>query len=289
MDRTHLQNLHSFYLTVWFGACNFGDNKKRLGACSEVWRAMIKALEREPVAQADRSAGDVLPHSVPIIVHCLFEKRQLGWQGFTLEYGLAVQGESLEDARRRLESVIICYINEALSGEDRPYAEVLLRRRATARVYFRYHLHRLLSNFRPSGGGPKDLITFPLPLKAGLCLSWLMSGHYPPLSADDFKAVLDALGFVKRPPKSGTSHEQWVATIDGVFRKVTVDPPKAPFSPDLISSMAKQAGFPKKRIYEIHFGRVSPQAPVIEPVPEVVPAKPKQSRFGKKGFKFFRR
>jgi predicted RNA binding protein YcfA (HicA-like mRNA interferase family) len=82
-----------------------------------------------------------------------------------------------------------------------------------------------------------------------------MSGHYPPLRADDFRAILKHLGFEKRPPKSGTSHEQWVATIDGVFRKVTVDPPKAPFSPDLISSMAKQAGFSKKRIYEIYFAK----------------------------------
>jgi len=38
--------------------------------------------------------------------------------------------------------------------------------------------------------------------------------------------------------RSGTSHEDWVATIDGRFRKVTVDCPKAPFSQELISSMA---------------------------------------------------
>lgn len=82
-----------------------------------------------------------------------------------------------------------------------------------------------------------------------------MSGHHPPLTCDQFKNILSKMGFEKRPRKSGSSHEDWVATIDGVFRKVTVDCPKAPFSPDLISSMAKQAGVTKKQIYQIHFNR----------------------------------
>lgn len=80
-----------------------------------------------------------------------------------------------------------------------------------------------------------------------------MSGHHPPLTCAQFKAVLSRLGFVPRKMKSGTSHEDWIATIDGRFRKVTVDCPKAPFSQDLISSMAKQAGVNKARIYQLHF------------------------------------
>ena len=80
-----------------------------------------------------------------------------------------------------------------------------------------------------------------------------MSGHHPPITCADFKAILTRLGFVYRPGRSGTSHEDWIATVNGQFRKVTVDCPKAPFSQDLISSMAKQAGVTKKRIYEIYF------------------------------------
>jgi hypothetical protein len=82
-----------------------------------------------------------------------------------------------------------------------------------------------------------------------------MSGQQPPLTCDEFKAVLEKLGFSKRPKKSGTTHEDWVATIGGRFYKVTVDCPKAPFSPDLIGSMAAQAGVNRKKIYDIHFGR----------------------------------
>ncbi len=87
-----------------------------------------------------------------------------------------------------------------------------------------------------------------------------MSAQQPPLTCDQFKSVLSKLGFVKRPKKAGTSHEDWVATINGVFRKVTVDCPKAPFSQDLIASMAKQAGVTKKIIYNYHFGRINSPA-----------------------------
>lgn len=75
-----------------------------------------------------------------------------------------------------------------------------------------------------------------------------MSGAYPPLTCKELKAALRALGFSPRPQK-GTSHEQWVKVEAGRFHKVTVDCPKAPFSQDLISSMAKQAGVTKKRLY----------------------------------------
>lgn len=75
-----------------------------------------------------------------------------------------------------------------------------------------------------------------------------MSGIFPPLTCKQVKQILLTLGFSPRPQK-GTSHEQWVKT-DGVrFFKVTVDCPKAPFSQDLISSMAKQAGVSKKDFY----------------------------------------
>jgi predicted RNA binding protein YcfA (HicA-like mRNA interferase family) len=75
-----------------------------------------------------------------------------------------------------------------------------------------------------------------------------MSGAYPPLSCADVKRILKNLGFSPRP-KKGTSHEQWVKFESGRIFKVTVDCPKAPFSQDLISSMARQAGMSKKEFY----------------------------------------
>lgn len=75
-----------------------------------------------------------------------------------------------------------------------------------------------------------------------------MSGVFPPLKCDSVKLILRNLGFQPRPRK-GTSHEQWVKIENGKLFKVTVDCPKSPFSPDLIHSMARQAGVSKKEFY----------------------------------------
>jgi predicted RNA binding protein YcfA (HicA-like mRNA interferase family) len=75
-----------------------------------------------------------------------------------------------------------------------------------------------------------------------------MSSHHPPLTFKEVKAGLKKLGFEPRPQKS-TSHEHWVKKENGRIYKVTVDAPKSPFSQDLISSMAKQAGISKNDFY----------------------------------------
>ena len=77
-----------------------------------------------------------------------------------------------------------------------------------------------------------------------------MSGVFHPLTCKEVKRILKALGFNPRPIK-GTSHEQWVKySPEGrLLGKVTVDCPKSPFGPDLISSMAKQAGVSKREFY----------------------------------------
>jgi hypothetical protein len=101
-----------------------------------------------------------------------------------------------------------------------------------------------------------------------------MSAQHPPLTCDEFKSVLRQLGFEPRPMKSGTSHEDWIpADKTAKFRKVTVDCPKAPFSPDLIGSMAKQAGVSRSTIYDYHFGRL--------PKPESAPQPVQQSAWSK--------
>jgi hypothetical protein len=68
------------------------------------------------------------------------------------------------------------------------------------------------------------------------------------------KSLLVFLGFIEKKRKSGSSHEDYVGTFRDRYRKVTVDCPKAPFSQDLISSMASQAGLSKKEFYGAHAG-----------------------------------
>lgn len=76
-----------------------------------------------------------------------------------------------------------------------------------------------------------------------------MSSHYPPLTCKQVKKILKAAGFKRETSRAGTSHEQWKKIEQGTLRKVTVDCPKAPFTRDLIASMARQAGMTKKQFY----------------------------------------
>lgn len=60
----------------------------------------------------------------------------------------------------------------------------------------------------------------------------------PQLKYAEVVSGLKKLGFEKRKNKS-TAHEQWVC--GNPFRKVTVDKHMAPFSVELVKSMANQA------------------------------------------------
>lgn len=71
------------------------------------------------------------------------------------------------------------------------------------------------------------------------------------LTCNDVKTILKNLGFTFRKQKG--SHEHWIKDIEirgkKHRRKVTLDCPKAPFSKELISSMAKQAGVTKRQFH----------------------------------------
>jgi len=76
-----------------------------------------------------------------------------------------------------------------------------------------------------------------------------MSGVFYPLTCKQVQTILKNLEF-KPTPQEGTSHVHWKKIKDGRLYKVTVDCPKAPFSQDLVSSMARQAGVSKKEFYK---------------------------------------
>jgi predicted RNA binding protein YcfA (HicA-like mRNA interferase family) len=77
-----------------------------------------------------------------------------------------------------------------------------------------------------------------------------MSGQHPPLSYADVVRVLKHLGFVLRPT-TATSHEQWARLEGGRLLKVTVDKSKAPYTRDLVTWMARQAGMTKAQFYAV--------------------------------------
>ena len=83
--------------------------------------------------------SDIAP--IRLVVRCLLESSGDQWQAFSLEFGLAAQGASDQEAKRKLESMIEWYVRDALIGEDRAHAyELLVRRKARWPIFLRYYL-----------------------------------------------------------------------------------------------------------------------------------------------------
>jgi hypothetical protein len=75
-----------------------------------------------------------------------------------------------------------------------------------------------------------------------------MSEKRPPLTCARVKQILTTLGFSPRPQKEN-SYEQWIKTISGYRFKVILDCPQSAFSPDVVASLANQAGVEEKEFY----------------------------------------
>ncbi len=84
------------------------------------------------------------------------ERKAGQWQAFSLELGLAAQGDTQVEAKRKLESMIRSYIEDAIDGEDQAHAYKLLSRKGTWRVYFLYQLASLANRI----GGMRESATF---------------------------------------------------------------------------------------------------------------------------------
>jgi predicted RNase H-like HicB family nuclease len=86
-------------------------------------------------------------HAHHLALRCYAEKDGDQWQAFCVDLTLAAQGDTLEQARVRLNEQISEYVHDALIGEDRPHARDLLPRPAPLRERVRYlaysSLHRL--------------------------------------------------------------------------------------------------------------------------------------------------
>ena len=110
--------------------------------------------------------SDVSPYR--LLVRCLVERYGNQWQAFSLEFGLAVQSDSMLEAKRRLDAMIESYVTDALTGEDRKHAYELLTRKATWRVYVRYYKLRTIIYLLAKTGRSKNAATYYEPLPLGL-------------------------------------------------------------------------------------------------------------------------
>lgn len=93
---------------------------------------------------------------VPKCIHCYVEPSGNQWQAFSLELGLAVQGESALEVKEKLERIIRSYIYDAVLGEDQEHQAALLQRRAAFSHYVKYLFYKLVCTLsQRNSGGPK--------------------------------------------------------------------------------------------------------------------------------------
>lgn len=83
---------------------------------------------------------------VPTVIRCIARKNGDQWEAYSLEFGLAVQADTLSSAKSKLHDMIADHVHDAL-GIDRTHADHLLARRASFGIYALYYRVKLLKAF----------------------------------------------------------------------------------------------------------------------------------------------
>ena len=99
-----------------------------------------------------------------LILRCYAEHKNGQWQAFCLDLCLAAQADTFDEAKRKLSGMISDYLEEALVGEDKPYADQLLSRKAPLYSRLRYFLLRLQDIPGNARTDLHRLFVLPLPL-----------------------------------------------------------------------------------------------------------------------------
>lgn len=97
-----------------------------------------------------------------LVIRCYAEKENELWIAVCLDFCLATQGYSLNEAREKLENQITDYVYDALAGEDSEYASQLLTRKAPLNFWLRYYWLKFKSVFLNT---PDALFNEIMPLK----------------------------------------------------------------------------------------------------------------------------
>lgn len=78
--------------------------------------------------------------SLNFFVRCYGERTDDGqWSVICLDFCLAAQDVDFDVARSKLDEQIKSYIKDALTGQDRQHARVLMTRRAPAKYWLKYY------------------------------------------------------------------------------------------------------------------------------------------------------
>jgi predicted RNase H-like HicB family nuclease len=101
-------------------------------------------------------------HQGKRVLRCYAEQQaQCLWVAVCVDLNLAAQGETYREVRRKLNEQIDSYVFDALAGDDRPYAEQLLSRRAPLKFFLKYYLSHLRIWWRKNREFLKEIPRYP--------------------------------------------------------------------------------------------------------------------------------
>lgn len=95
------------------------------------------------------------------------EKKEGQWSLICLDFNLAAQADTLEEAKAKLHHMVKTYIADAMAedGLDREYAEDFLRRRAPLGFWVKFYLFSTLCRLRGRNGNGEHLVgSEPIPM-----------------------------------------------------------------------------------------------------------------------------
>lgn len=99
-----------------------------------------------------------------LLLRCYAECIEGQWHAFCLDFCLAAQGESFADVKRSLESMIKEHVIDALTGVDKEFASMLLRRPAPLKYWMKYYAYLFLFRIGALGSHGRRLFIEPMPL-----------------------------------------------------------------------------------------------------------------------------
>jgi hypothetical protein len=101
-----------------------------------------------------------------LLLRCYIERVGDQWQAFCVDLNLAAQADSLHEAKTKLDSMVRSYLIDALTGEDRAHAAMLLTRKAPLRFRAKYNWYAMRSKISTTfaRSNPRDRIAFRKPM-----------------------------------------------------------------------------------------------------------------------------
>lgn len=102
---------------------------------------------------------------VKLTIRCYGEQKDNQWQVFCLDFCLAAQAGTFEEARVKLEGMIHEYVYDATEGEDSEHAEYLLSRRAPIGIWAKYYLVKARIKLHLARNGMQQIFKEKLPVK----------------------------------------------------------------------------------------------------------------------------